>query len=169
MARFPRTTWWRFQTWKGKWWATRTRLQSVPSGASGAGPPPAPVGASASRWRRLMSNAASDLKCCSLTRVRLFVSPWAVACQAPLSMAFSRPEHWSGLPFPSPGDLPEAGFKPWCFALQADSLSLISKHVPIISEENTSFLWATVVFKKIYIYIYVYIYVKDLFIWLWGA
>ena len=40
-----------------------------------------------------------------------FVTPWIVAGQAPLSMAFSRQEHWSGLPFPSPGDLPDPGIK----------------------------------------------------------
>ena len=39
-------------------------------------------------------------------------TPWTVACQAPLSMEFSRQEYWSGLPFPSPGDLPDAGIKP---------------------------------------------------------
>ena len=38
-----------------------------------------------------------------------FVTPWAVACQASLSMGFSRQEYWSGLPFPSPGDLPNPG------------------------------------------------------------
>ena len=41
------------------------------------------------------------------SRVRLFVIPWTVAHQAPLSMGFSRQEHWSGLSFPSPGDLPD--------------------------------------------------------------
>ena len=54
---------------------------------------------------------------------RLFVTPWTVACQAPLSMEFSRQEYWSGVPFPSPGDLPDPGIEPWCPALQADSLS----------------------------------------------
>ena len=49
-------------------------------------------------------------------------TPWAVACQAPLSMGFSRQEYWSGLPFPSPGDLPDPGIKLGCPALQADSL-----------------------------------------------
>ena len=44
-------------------------------------------------------------------------------CQAPLSMGFSRQESWSGLPFPSPGDLPDPGNKPGSPALQADSLS----------------------------------------------
>ena len=43
------------------------------------------------------------------SRVRLFVTPWTVGCQAPLSMGFSRQEHWSGLPCPSPGDLPDPG------------------------------------------------------------
>ena len=45
-----------------------------------------------------------------------------VACQAPLSRRFSRQEYWSGLLFPSPGDLPNPGIKPWSSALQADSL-----------------------------------------------
>ena len=49
-------------------------------------------------------------------------TPWTVARQAPLSIAFSRQEHWSGLPFPSPGDLPNPGIKPSSPALQADSL-----------------------------------------------
>ena len=50
------------------------------------------------------------------------VTPWAVAHQAPLSMGFSRQEYWSGLPFPSPGDLPNPGIKPEFPELQADSL-----------------------------------------------
>ena len=58
-----------------------------------------------------------------LGRVGLFVTPWTVAHQAPLSMGFSRQEYWSGLPFPSSGDLPNPGFEPWSPALQADSLS----------------------------------------------
>ena len=45
-------------------------------------------------------------------RVRLFVTSWTVACQAPLSMGFSRQEYWRGLPFPPPGDLPDSGIKP---------------------------------------------------------
>ena len=58
----------------------------------------------------------------SLSRVRLFVTPWTVAYQAPLSMEFSRQEYWSGLPFPSPGDLPDPGIEPRSPALQADAL-----------------------------------------------
>ena len=49
-------------------------------------------------------------------------TPWTVACQAPLPMGFSRQEYWSGLPFPSPGDLPNPGIEPRSPALQADSL-----------------------------------------------
>ena len=49
-------------------------------------------------------------------------TPWTVACRAPLSMGFSRQEYWSGLPFPSPGDLPNPGIKPRSPALQADDL-----------------------------------------------
>ena len=48
----------------------------------------------------------------SLSRVRLFATPWTVAYQASLSMGFSRQEYWSGLPFPSPGDLPDPGIEP---------------------------------------------------------
>ena len=59
----------------------------------------------------------------SLSRVRLSVTPWTVAHQAPPSMGFSRQEHWSGLPFPSPGDLPNPGIKPRSPALQADTLT----------------------------------------------
>jgi len=50
------------------------------------------------------------------------VIPWTVAYQASLSMGFSRQEYWSGLPFPSPGDLPDPGIKPRSPALQADAL-----------------------------------------------
>ena len=46
------------------------------------------------------------------SHVRLFVTPWTVACQAPLSMGFSRQEYWSGLPCPPPGDLPDPGIEP---------------------------------------------------------
>ena len=57
----------------------------------------------------------------SLSRVQLFVTPWTVAHQVPLSMGFSRQEYWSGLPFPSPGDLPNLGIEPGSPALQADA------------------------------------------------
>ena len=67
----------------------------------------------------------------SLSRVQLSATPWTVAYQAPLSMGFSRQEYWSekkkeywtGLPFPSPGDLPNPGIEPESPALQADALT----------------------------------------------
>ena len=58
----------------------------------------------------------------SLSRVRLFATPWTVAYQAPASMGFSRQEYWSGLPFPSP-DLPYPGIEPRSPALEADALT----------------------------------------------
>ena len=54
--------------------------------------------------------------------VQLFATPWTVTYQAPWSMGFSRQEYWSGLPFPSPGDLPNPGIKPKSPALQTDAL-----------------------------------------------
>ena len=56
-----------------------------------------------------------------LSHVRLFVTPWTVAYQAP-NMGFSRQEYWSGLPFPSPGDLPDPGVEPSSPALWTDAL-----------------------------------------------
>ena len=58
----------------------------------------------------------------SLSRVRLFATPWTAAFQAPPSMGFSRQECWIGLPFPSPGDLADPGIEPRSLALQADAL-----------------------------------------------
>ena len=69
----------------------------------------------------MQSEKKNEMK--SLSRVRLFATLWTVAHQAPLSMGFSRQEHWSGLPFPSLGDLPDPGIKPRSRALQADALS----------------------------------------------
>ena len=70
----------------------------------------------------------SSMKVCQLlSRVRLFANPWAIALQAPLSVEFSRQERWSGLPCPSPGDLPNPGIEPRSLsypALDADSLPL---------------------------------------------
>ena len=60
------------------------------------------------------------LRACMLSRfsgVQLFATLWTVALQAPRFMGFSRQEHWSGLPFPFPGDLPNPGIKPGSTAL----------------------------------------------------
>ena len=58
----------------------------------------------------------------SLSRVLLSATPWIAACQALPSMEFSRQEHWIGLPFPSPGDIPSSGIEPGPPTLQADSI-----------------------------------------------
>ena len=59
--------------------------------------------------RKKLTRACLSCACC---HVRLFAIPWTVALQAPLSMGFSRQDYWSGLPFASPGDLPDPGIKP---------------------------------------------------------
>ena len=70
----------------------------------------------------LWINQWSESEVKSLSRVWLFAIPWTVVYQASLSMGFSRQEYWSGLPFPSPGDLPVPGIEPRSPALQADAL-----------------------------------------------
>ena len=81
----------------------------------------------------------------SLSRVRLFATLWAVARQAPLSMGFSRQEYWSGLPFPSPGDLPNPGIEPGSPALWADSLTAELPGKPLGILEKSC---ATICFNK---------------------
>ena len=66
---------------------------------------------------------ALKMKVKSFSRVRLFATPWTVAYQASPSMRFSRQEYWSGLPVPSPGDLPNPGIEPRSPALPADALT----------------------------------------------
>ena len=58
----------------------------------------------------------------SLSCVRLFATAWTVAYQTPQSMELSRQEYWSGLPFLSPGDIPDSGIEPRSSTLQADTL-----------------------------------------------
>ena len=66
-------------------------------------------------------NMSPNCDCVShLVCVGLFATPWTVPCQAPLSMEFSRQEYWSGLPFPSPGDLPDPGIEPESPTLQGN-------------------------------------------------
>ena len=62
------------------------------------------------------------MKVKSLSRVRLFATPWTAASHVPPSMGFSMQEYWIGLPFPSPGDLPDSGIEPESPALQVDAL-----------------------------------------------
>jgi len=59
------------------------------------------------------------------------VTPWTVACKAPLSMEFSRQNYWSGLPFPSPGDLPDPGIEPVSPALAGGFFSIETLGKPL--------------------------------------
>ena len=72
-----------------------------------------------------------------------FVTLWTVACRAPLSMRFSRQEYWSGLPFPSPVDLPDPGIDPGSPALQADSFptELQGKPLTVLHKIISLFTW----------------------------
>ena len=90
----------------------------------------------------------------SLNCVWLFETPWTVAYQAPPSMGFSRQEYWSGLPFPSPGDLPDPGIEPRSPAFQADAGRPVN-------------LWATQT-HRLYIYELIYNIKKKRFrFWFW--
>ena len=60
------------------------------------------------------------------------LTPWTVARQAPLSMGFPRQEFWSGLPFPSPGELPDPGIEPESPALQAEACSVVGFFVVLL-------------------------------------
>ena len=70
-----------------------------------------------------LHHSLEEVKVKLLSCVQLFATPWTVAHQAPLSMGFSRQEYWSGLPFPSLGDLPDLGIEPRSPSLQADALT----------------------------------------------
>ena len=74
---------------------------------------------------------------CMLSHVRLCVTPRAVACQAPLSMGFSRQEYWSGLPCPPPGDLLSPGIEPVSPELQVDSLPVEQPGSPVEMQMDT--------------------------------
>ena len=73
----------------------------------------------------------------SLNRVWLFVTLWTAAYQAPQAMKFFGQEYWSGLPFPSPGDLPDPGIEPRYPALQADTLLSETPGKPMRSARST--------------------------------
>ena len=72
----------------------------------------------------------------SLSRVRLFATPWTVAYEAPPSMGFSSQEYWSRLPFPSPGDLPNPGIEPGSPALEADTLTFMFEVIHNVKKKN---------------------------------
>ena len=72
----------------------------------------------------------------SLSHVQLFTTPWTMACQAPLSMEFSRPEYWSGQPFLFPRDVPNPGIEPRSPAESAGRFSTIwaTREAPTLQE-----------------------------------
>ena len=86
-----------------------------------------------------------------LSHVQLFVTPWTVAHQAPPSMGFSRQEYWSGLPFPSPGDLPNPGIEAGSPALQTDSLPTELQGKPTIcsSPNQNKFFFHVLTYKHL--------------------
>ena len=73
----------------------------------------------------------------SLSHVWLFANPWTVAYQAPQSLEFSRQEYWSGLPFSSPGDLPNPGIEPGSLELQVDALPSEPPGKPLFTTSST--------------------------------
>ena len=89
----------------------------------------------------------SPLHVCMLSRVRLFVTPWTIAYQTPLSMDFSRQDYWSGLPFPSPGDLHNPGIELESLAFPAlagkffTMVPLGKPHIEISQSQKRAMAW----------------------------
>ena len=82
--------------------------------------------------------------CVSLSGVSNSATPWTVACQAPLSMEFSRQEYLGGLPFPSAGDLPDAGMEPGSPALQKTWIQSLGWKDPLekgMSTHSSTLAW----------------------------
>ena len=84
------------------------------------------------------------------SRVWLFATPWTVACQAPLSIGFSRQEYWSGLPYPPPGDLPDPGIKSMSLTSPALAAGFFTTSAtrkalpPILKLVQVEFLWLAI-------------------------
>ena len=80
--------------------------------------------------------------CCpqSLSHIQLFVTPWTVAHQAPLSMGFPRQEYWSGLPFPTRGHLPDPGIEPGSSARAGRFLTTAPPGKPLTLTQKTVLL-----------------------------
>ena len=78
-----------------------------------------------------------------LSDVRLFVTPWTVACQAPLSMECSKQEYWSGSPFPTPGDLPDPGMELASVVPSALADGFFTTAPPEKSSSVLSFMYST--------------------------
>ena len=81
------------------------------------------------------------VRCHRFSHVRLLATPWTAARQAPLSMGFPRQEYWSGLPFPSPGDLPDPGTELESLHWQVDSLPLSLQGSPGEEHSRSNSVW----------------------------
>ena len=84
----------------------------------------------------LVSELVSMVEVKVLSCVRLFAIPWTIAYQAPLSLELPRQEYWSGLPFPSPGNLPDPGIELWSPAFRADALPSEPQGKPILQKDS---------------------------------
>ena len=111
------------------------------------------------------------------SHVQLFVTLWTAACQSPLSTGFYRQEYWSGLPFPSPGYLPDPGIKtasPVTYALQAGPPGKFNfdVHISLVMLSTFSCAsWLSVCFlEKMSIYVfYPFLKLSHLLFWYWVA
>ena len=90
------------------------------------------------RGHVLWFTGAFSIHCCLVSKSCPFATPWTAAHQAPLSMGFSRQEYWSGLPFPSPGDLPYPGIKLMSPALASRFFTTQSPQYPLSSLVSTT-------------------------------
>ena len=91
----------------------------------------------------------SEVKVKLLSPVQLFATPWTVAYQAPPSMGFSRQEYWSGLPFPSPGDLPHLGIESESPTLQTDTLPSEPRGKSHVTENSRQNILAEIKLEKV--------------------
>ena len=92
-------------------------------------------------------NEKALISCLVVKLCPTFAAPWTLACQAPLSMGFPRQEEWSGLPFPSLGDLPDTGIQPTSpalSALKADSLPSEPRGKPTVWAANKKLIYRVV-------------------------
>ena len=107
--------------------------------------------------RKLEDVCVCDVYACAVavSRVQLSVIPWSIAQQAPLSMGFSRQEYWSGLPFPSPGDLPDPGMESGSPSWQVASLPLSHLGSPYACV-HALYISMQHVYTQIYLFIHKY-------------
>ena len=111
-----------------------------------------------SDWPHMSRSICVCMLSC-FSHVWLFATLWTIAWQAPLPMAFSRQEHWSGLPCPPPGDLPDPGIEPRSPALQVDSLLLSHWGSPCVHPCCCKWHYFILVYGNVCMYIYIHTYI----------